>query len=499
MQENTENMSEEKEVSTETAESIPEKRKSFEETGLKPEILKSLEEIGFEYPMPIQEKAIEAMLETEKDLIGLAQTGTGKTAAFGLPLVHLCDPKNKTTQAIVLTPTRELCIQVANDIEKFGKYIKGLRCLAVYGGSSIENQIRSLKKGIQIIVGTPGRTHDLIRRQKIDISSIRSLVLDEADEMLSMGFREELNAILAETPEQRQTLLFSATMPKEIAEMADNYMDDPVEIAVGQRNTGTENVKHHYYLVSARDRYLALKRLADINPNIYGIIFCRTRQETKDVADMLIRDGYNADALHGDLSQAQRDTVMNRFRNKSLQMLVATDVAARGLDVTELTHVINYNLPDELETYIHRSGRTGRAGNTGISIAIIHSREQYKIKTLEKKIKQPFERKMVPTGPEICEKQLFSLIDKMEKVEIDERIEQYLPAISEKLEWLSREELIKHFVSVEFNRFLDYYKDAGDLNIVVRDRKKKKRDLKEVEDQKLILPGFLLIWEVIRV
>lgn len=474
MQENTENMSEEKEVSTETAESIPEKRKSFEETGLKPEILKSLEEIGFEYPMPIQEKAIEAMLETEKDLIGLAQTGTGKTAAFGLPLVHLCDPKNKTTQAIVLTPTRELCIQVANDIEKFGKYIKGLRCLAVYGGSSIENQIRSLKKGIQIIVGTPGRTHDLIRRQKIDISSIRSLVLDEADEMLSMGFREELNAILAETPEQRQTLLFSATMPKEIAEMADNYMDDPVEIAVGQRNTGTENVKHHYYLVSARDRYLALKRLADINPNIYGIIFCRTRQETKDVADMLIRDGYNADALHGDLSQAQRDTVMNRFRNKSLQMLVATDVAARGLDVTELTHVINYNLPDELETYIHRSGRTGRAGNTGISIAIIHSREQYKIKTLEKKIKQPFERKMVPTGPEICEKQLFSLIDKMEKVEIDERIEQYLPAISEKLEWLSREELIKHFVSVEFNRFLDYYKDAGDLNIVVRDRKKKK-------------------------
>lgn len=445
---------------------------TFDDSGLKPEILKSLAEIGFKSPMPIQEKVIEAMLQTESDMIGLAQTGTGKTAAFGLPLVHLCDPSNKTTQAIVLTPTRELCIQVANDIEKFGKYVKGLRCIPVYGGSSIDTQIRALKKGVQIIVGTPGRTHDLIRRKKIDISSIRSLVLDEADEMLSMGFREELNAILAETPEERQTLLFSATMPREIAQMADKYMDDPVEIAVGTRNSGTENVKHHFYLVSARDRYLALKRLADINPDIYSIVFCRTRQETKDVADMLIKDGYNADSLHGDLSQAQRDQVMNRFRNKSLQMLVATDVAARGLDVTELTHVINYNLPDELETYIHRSGRTGRAGNTGVSIAIIHTREQYKIKTLERKIKQPFERKMVPTGSEICEKQLFSLIDKMEKVEVDERIEQYLPAISKKLEWLSREELIKHFVSVEFNRFLDYYKNAADLNIVVKERKR---------------------------
>ena len=448
----------------------------FEDTGLKAEIIKGVKQLGFEKTTPIQEKVIEAMLEHRSDLVGLAQTGTGKTAAYGLPLIHLIDRKSKEVQGLILTPTRELCMQVADDLVKFAKYSEAVEVVAVYGGASIDNQIRALKKNVQLVVGTPGRLKDLINRKKLNIKSIQTIVLDEADEMLSMGFKDDLNAILAKTPDNRQTLLFSATMPREIAEIADNYMHDPIEIAIGKRNVGAANVKHHYYMVNASDRYLALKRIADINPDIYGIVFCRTRKETKDVAEKLISDGYNADALHGDLSQAQRDHVMNRFRIKNLQMLVATDVAARGLDVTDLTHIINYNLPDESETYIHRSGRTGRAGKAGVCITIIHSREKNKIKMIEKKIGKDFEQKFVPSGVEICEKQLFSLIDKMQKVTVDEaQIEPFLPDIYQKLDWLTREDLIKHFVSLEFNRFLDYYRNAPDLNILAKQKKKKTR------------------------
>lgn len=445
----------------------------FADTGLKTTIIKGLQELGFEEAMPIQEKVIEAMLENRSDLIGIAQTGTGKTAAYGLPLIHLVDPGEKTVQALIMTPTRELCIQVAADLSHFAKYVKGIDITPVYGGASMDTQIRSLKKGVRIVVGTPGRLKDLIRRRKLDISSIGTVVLDEADEMLSMGFREDLESILSETPASRQTLLFSATMPREIAEIAEKQMKDPIEIAIGKRNVGAETIEHAYYMVNASDRYKALKRIADINPNIYGIVFCRTRRETKEIADKLILDGYNADALHGDLSQAQRDYVMKRFRNKTLQMLVATDVAARGLDVNDLTHIINYNLPDDPETYIHRSGRTGRAGKTGICLTIIHSRERGKIKNIERKIQKTFARKMVPSGEEICKKQLFKLIDKMEKVAVDEaQIEPFMPAIYKKLEWLSREELINHFVSLEFSRFLDYYKDAPDLNVMLKEKKK---------------------------
>ncbi len=449
---------------------------NFEDTGLKPEIIKGVRKLGFEAPMPIQEKVIAAMLNHRSDLVGIAQTGTGKTAAYGLPLVHLIESGQKKVQALILTPTRELCIQVADDITKYARYSNAIEVLALYGGASIENQIRGLKKGVHLVVGTPGRLRDLIKRKKLTIKSINTIVLDEADEMLSMGFKEDLNAILAEAPDSRQTLLFSATMPREIAEIADNYMNDPIEIAVGRRNVGAETVDHVYYMVNASDRYNALKRIADVNPDIYGIVFCRTRKETQEVADKLIGDGYNADALHGDLSQSQRDHVMNRFRIKNLQMLVATDVAARGLDVDDLTHIINYNLPDGSETYIHRSGRTGRAGKKGVCITIIHSREKGKIKMIEKKIRKTFEQKLIPSGTEICEKQLFRLIDKMETVAVDEKqIEPFLPVIYKKLSWLSREELIKHFVSLEFNHFLDFYKDAPDLNILQKAKKSKKK------------------------
>jgi ATP-dependent RNA helicase DeaD len=444
----------------------------FEETGLKSAILKGLYDLGFEEAMPIQEKVIEAMLQTQSDLIGIAQTGTGKTAAYGLPLIHLVEPKQKKVQALILTPTRELCIQVADDLTLFAKYMKGIGIVPVYGGARIDGQIKDLQKGAHIVVGTPGRMGDLIRRRKLDISAINTIVLDEADEMLSMGFKEELDAILAVTPSKRQTLLFSATMPREIAEIAEKQMHDPIEIVIGRRNMGAENVKHYHYMVNASDRYKALKRIADINPKIYGIVFCRTRKETKEIADKLIGDGYNADALHGDLSQVQRDHVMKRFRNKNLQMLVATDVAARGIDVNDLTHIINYNLPDEPEVYIHRSGRTGRAGKNGICLSIIHSREKGKIKNIERKIQKPIKPKLIPSGDEVCQKQLFNLIDKMEKVAVDEtKIEPFMPDIYKKLEWLSREELIKHFVSLEFNRFLTYYKDAPNLNIIQKERK----------------------------
>ena len=444
----------------------------FDELGLNENILKAISELGFENPTPVQEQTIPFILGTDKDVIALAQTGTGKTAAFGLPVIERVDMSNKNVQCLILSPTRELAIQIANDLTKFTKYIKGFSVIPVYGGASADTQIRSLNKGGQIVVGTPGRVNDLIKRRKLKVSNIKWLVLDEADEMLNMGFKEELDAILANTPEEKQTLLFSATMPKEVYSIANKYMKDHEKISVGGSNKGADTVSHEFYVVQARDRYMALKRLADVNPNIYGIVFCRTRRETKEVADKLIKDGYNADALHGDLSQAQRDHVMLRFREKTLQILVATDVAARGLDVTDLTHVINYNLPDELEAYIHRSGRTGRANNKGVSIAIINTREQSKIKQVEKKVGKKFERKEIPTGKAICEIQLYNIMNRIENIEIDEKeIAPYLPKIFENLEHLTKEDLIKRIASVEFNRFLEYYKNAKDINVTERDRK----------------------------
>ena len=438
----------------------------FKEMGLSPEIQSAIEDLGFEQPTPVQEKTIPFLLESDQDIVALAQTGTGKTAAFGLPIVQQISNDIKLPQALILSPTRELALQIANDIKNFSKNISNIKLAVLYGGADIKKQIKDLEKGAQIVIGTPGRTLDLIKRGKLKVNEIRWLVLDEADEMLSMGFKDDLDAILENSPVEKQTLLFSATMPKEIVAIANNYMADPFEITVGKKNTGAANVEHHYYVVHAKDRYLALKRVADINPNIYGIIFCRTRAETKEVADKLMNDGYNADALHGDLSQAQRDFVMNRFRNKHLQMLVATDVAARGLDVNDLTHVINYNLPDDPEVYIHRSGRTGRAGKRGISITLIHMREKGKLKQVEKKVNKKFVKVQVPLGKEICEKQLFSLIDKVEKIEVnDNQIGEFMPIIYKKLAWLEREELIKHFVSVEFNRFLKYYENAKDINV----------------------------------
>lgn len=456
---------------------------SFNKIGLSPEILKGIEDLGFEYPMPIQEKVIPIFLKKHGDIIGLAQTGTGKTGAYGLPLLQLTDTSNREPQALILSPTRELCVQITRDLKNFSKYIKGMNVVAIYGGANVEQQIREVKKGAQIIVATPGRMVDLLKRRKVNISSIHSLVLDEADEMLNIGFREELGEILKKTPEEKNTLLFSATMSKDIAAIASSYMKDPIEIVIGKRNVGAQNVNFIYYLVNARDRYLVLKRIADINPDIYGIIFCRTRRETKDIAEKLIKDGYNADALHGDLSQSQRDYVMKRFRLKNLQMLVATDVAARGLDVNDLTHVINYNLPDEIESYTHRSGRTGRAGKTGTSIAIIHTKEKYKLRQIEKIVDQKFEQHSIPLGKDICEKQLLSLMDKMEKVKVNERqIKQFLPKVYEKLENLNREEIIKQFVSLEFNRFLEYYKDAPDLNVFEEKSKQREKKGKKSKD-----------------
>jgi len=438
----------------------------FKDLGVIPQLVRGIEEIGIINPMPIQSKAIPLILNNERDLMGLAQTGTGKTAAFGLPLIQKTDLSSNKIQSLILSPTRELAIQIANDLKNYGKYLEGFKVMAVYGGASIETQIRELKQKPQILVATPGRLLDFIRRKRINISSIQSIVLDEADEMLNMGFEEDLTAILSETPSSKLTYLFSATMPNEVLKISKNYMKDPIEITVGTKNEGAANVAHIYYMVQAKHRYLALKRIADFNPDIYGIIFCRTRMETKDIAEKLMEDGYNADALHGDLSQAQRDYVMQRFRNKTLNMIVATDVAARGLDVDDLSHVINYNLPDELSIYTHRSGRTGRAGKKGISIIIINQKEKYKIKRIEKLIKKNIEFQKIPEGKAICGKQLFSLINKMEKVVVDEaEIAPYIDRIRKKLEWMDKEMLIKHFVSLEFNRFLSYYKDAVDLNV----------------------------------
>jgi len=445
--------------------SLGDKQISFEELGIEPDVMKAISRLGFENPTPIQEEIIPLLLSNKNDLIGLAQTGTGKTAAYGLPIIQEASIRSLATKVLILSPTRELCVQIANDFKDFSRFKKGIRVVPVYGGANIETQFKELAKGAQVIVATPGRMLDMINRGKADVSRIETLVLDEADEMLNMGFKEELDRILENTPPGKRTLLFSATMSREVERIALNFMHDPIEITVGKKNQGAENVNHIYYLVHAKDRYLSLKRIADFNPNIYAIIFCRTRLETQEIADKLMKDGYNADALHGDLSQAQRDHVMQKFRTRNLQMLVATDVAARGLDVEGLSHIINYNLPEDIDQYTHRSGRTGRAGKTGVSIAIINLKEKYKIRNIEKMIGKKFKQEQVPNGREICEKQLFNLIDRMEKVDVyNEEIETFLPTIYKKLEWLDREELIKRFVSIEFNYFLDYYKNTPDIN-----------------------------------
>lgn len=445
--------------------------------GLSSEILMAIDELGFVTPTPIQEQVIPVLLSENRDIIGLAQTGTGKTAAFGLPSIENLSLENNYPQLLVLSPTRELCMQITRDIESYAKFINGLNVVAVYGGASIETQIQQLRKGSHIVVATPGRIFDLVRRKRVDLSKITTLVLDEADEMLKMGFREDVDAILAQTPADKTTLLFSATMGPDIAAIAKTYMTDPLEVTIGKKNASAENVSHIYHMVHARDRYAALKRVVDFYPDIYGIVFCRTRQETKDVAASLMKDGYNAEALHGDLTQSQRDYVMQKFRERNLSVLVATDVAARGLDVTDLTHVINYNLPDDSENYTHRSGRTGRAGKEGTSVSIINMKEQGKIRQIERVIRKKFVKVSVPGGKEICERQLFSMVSKMKNTEVDHKqinpfIEQAYSILSD----LSKEEVIKRFVSLEFNRFLNYYREAPDLNFEFRDEKKKPKE-----------------------
>ena len=438
--------------------------KTFEELGVSPEIRKAIEELGYENPMPVQEEVIPYLLGNGNDVVALAQTGTGKTAAFGLPLIQKIDVKNCVPQALVLCPTRELCLQIAGDLTDYSKYITDLKILPVYGGSSIDSQIRSLKRGVHIIVATPGRLIDLMERKVAQLATIRDVVMDEADEMLNMGFTDSINAILENIPQDRNTLMFSATKSPEIARIAKTYLHEAKEITIGTKNEGSKNVNHVAYIVHAKDKYLALKRVVDFYPQIYGIVFCRTRKETQEIADKLIQDGYNADSLHGELSQAQRDLVMQKFRQRHLQLLVATDVAARGLDVNDLTHVINYGLPDDTESYTHRSGRTGRAGKTGISIAIINLREKGRMKEIEHIIKKKFEVSVLPSGQEICQQQLIKVIDDIEKVKVnEEEIETFLPGIYRKLDWLDKEDLIKRVVSLEFNRFLDYYKNAPEI------------------------------------
>ena len=438
---------------------------TFSELGLKEPIIKALADLGYEKPTVIQEKAIPQIISSNTDLKAFAQTGTGKTAAFSLPILELLDSNSGNVQAIILSPTRELAVQIGNNIKDFCKYLPDVKVTTVYGGSSMEDQIRSLKRGSQIVVGTPGRTVDLIKRRALKLGNVKWLVLDEADEMLNMGFKDELDKVLEATPDTKQTLLFSATFPREVESIARNYMTTPVEITSGQKNQGADSVSHEYYSVTERTRYPALKRIADLNPDIYAIIFCRTRRETQEVADNLIKDGYSADALHGDLSQGQRDSVMGKFRKKTIQILVATDVAARGLDVTELTHVINHKLPDQIENYTHRSGRTGRAGNTGISIVLVNGKEKGKLRPIEKIIQKKFTEAKVPSGKDICQNQLMSLIDKVVNIEVNEtQINEFLPSIYEKLEGLDREQLIQKFVSLEFNTMLAYYENAKDLN-----------------------------------
>ncbi len=464
--------------------------KTFEDLGIDPRLLKAIGELGFEHPMPIQEMVIPHLISKEGDVVGLAQTGTGKTAAFGLPLLQRIDPHSDATQALVIAPTRELCLQIAGDLADFAKYLDGVKIIPVYGGSSIDSQIKAIRKGAQVIVATPGRLIDLIKRGEVKLENVNTVILDEADEMLNMGFIDDINEILSHVPEERKMLMFSATMPKEIAAIARDFMKDPVEFVAGNKNEGAKNVKHIYYMVKAHDKYLALKRVADNNPDIYGIIFCRTKRETQEIADKLIADGYNADCLHGDLSQAQRDLAMKKFRDHVTQLLVATDVAARGLDVDDLTHVINYGLPDDVAVYTHRSGRTGRANKTGVSVAIIHSRERSKLREIEKRIGKTFEYKKVPTPDHIIEKQIYHLADRIERVEVDDaQIERFLPGVRKKLEWLSEEDLLKRVLSLEFNRLLDYYRDMPDIDLNADAKKDRtesgeRRDRRERGDRK---------------
>lgn len=436
----------------------------FEQLGLNESLLLAIKDLGFENPSEVQEKAIPVLLEQNTDLVALAQTGTGKTAAFGFPLIQKINAEDRSTQALILSPTRELCLQITNEIKLYSKYIKGLNTVAIYGGASITEQAREIKRGAQVIVATPGRMQDMINRGLVNIKNINFCVLDEADEMLNMGFYEDIVSILSDTPDEKNTWLFSATMPAEVARIAKKFMHDPAEVTVGHKNSGSKTVSHEFYLVNARDRYEALKRLADANPDIFSVVFCRTKRDTQSVAEKLIEDGYNAAALHGDLSQAQRDGVMKSFRGRQIQMLVATDVAARGIDVDDITHVVNYQLPDEIETYNHRSGRTGRAGKTGTSIVIITKSELRKISAIERIIQQKFEEKTIPSGIEICEIQLLHLANKIKDTEVDHEIDNYLPAINEVLNGLDKEELIKKMVSVEFNRFIAYYKSKRDLS-----------------------------------
>lgn len=461
---------------------------SFDQLGLSDNLLMAVLELGFENPMPIQEQAIPYLLNEDSDLIALAQTGTGKTAAFGLPLLNKIDTGSRATQALILSPTRELCLQIAEDLKDYSKYLPQVHVLAVYGGSSIKNQIDSLKKGTQIIVATPGRLIDLIGRGAVDLSDVHYVVMDEADEMLNMGFLDDIDTILAQMPQNRQTMLFSATMPDEIARLSQKYLQNPREIVIGGRNEGTSTVRHICFTVHASEKYRTLKRIVDFYPRIYGIIFCRTKIECQEVSDKLIKDGYNVDALHGDLSQQQRDYVMQRFRLHNIQLLVATDVAARGIDVDDLTHVINYTLPDENEVYTHRSGRTGRAGKTGISIVITNMRESHRIKAIERNIKKSFEVGKIPTGKEICSKQIFNLVDKLENIDVnEEELAEVLPSVYRKLAWLDKEDIIRRLVSLEFNRFISYYQDDEDFEAVEKNEGKRVEVKREAGFTKLFI------------
>ena len=449
---------------------------TFIQLGIRHDIVNAISELGFENPTPIQEQSIPVLLTGSNDFVGLAQTGTGKTAAFGLPLLELLDFEENYPQALILCPTRELCLQITNDIKNYAKKMGNVNVVAVYGGASIVDQLRQIKRGVQIVVATPGRMLDIINRKAIDFSKVKFVVLDEADEMLNMGFQEDIDSILSTTPDTKKTWLFSATMPSEVRRIAKKYMNEPFELTMGEKNTGNVNIEHEYYIVRARDKYAAFKRIVDFNPDIFGIVFCRTKIETQDIAEALIKDGYNADSLHGDLSQQQRDKVMKRYRDRNLQLLIATDVAARGIDVNDVTHVINYSLPDEIENYTHRSGRTARAGKTGVSISIINAKELGKIRQIERGLGKRFVKVEIPTGFDVCEKQLFSIVHKVHSVEVNEQqIEQYLPRIMEEFKDMSKEEFIKRFASIEFNSFLEYYKNAPDLNAPVEEGRRPER------------------------
>jgi len=462
---------------------------TFSELGLRDEVLQSITDLGFDAPTPIQQEAIPHLLKSESDFVGLAQTGTGKTAAFGLPMVNNITSQHETTQGLIICPTRELCLQIAKDLENYAKHDRKTAIVAVYGGTDIRRQMTQIKNGATIVVATPGRLVDLIDRKAIRLQDVRYVVLDEADEMLNMGFKEDIDDILQQTPEDKNVWLFSATMPKEVAEISKNYMTNPLEVSIGHKNQGNVNIEHIYYMVKEKDRYAALKRLIDANPDIFGLVFCRTRHETQSVAEKLGKDGYNAEPLHGDLSQAQRDNVMKRFRERTLQLLVATDVAARGIDVDNITHVINYQLPDDIENYTHRSGRTARAGRKGESLVLINTRENYKIRSIEKQIRTDFTKGVIPSAQEICGLQLASLIAKVKDTEVKEKdIEKFVPAILADFESLSKEEVIKKFISVEFNRFIEYYGKAGDLSVEGgrdngRDRERNSRDSRDSRDR----------------